>query len=110
MGSRCVWRCFTCSRERVSRWKIVAVARRRATTHRMICHVPVVACAAGGAKRNEEAETSSVRLLIRNGYVIDPSQNENAGRNLLIEDGRIVGVASYSDPISDDIEIFDATG
>jgi dihydroorotase len=34
----------------------------------------------------------------------------NAGRNLIIEDGRIVGVSSYSDPIPADVEIFDATG
>jgi dihydroorotase len=34
----------------------------------------------------------------------------NAGRNLLLEDGRIVGLMSYSDPIPDDVEIFDATG
>jgi len=51
-----------------------------------------------------------VRLLIQNGYVVDPSQEMNAGRNLLIEDGRIVGLCNYSDPIPDDAEIFDATG
>jgi dihydroorotase len=51
-----------------------------------------------------------MRLLIQNGYVIDPSQDMNAGRNLLIEDGRIAGVLSYSDPIPDDVEILDATG
>ncbi|HYX29743.1 MAG TPA: dihydroorotase [Pyrinomonadaceae bacterium] len=51
-----------------------------------------------------------MRLLIKDGYVVDPSQNENAGRNLLIEDGRIVGISSYSDPVPDDVEIFDATG
>jgi dihydroorotase len=51
-----------------------------------------------------------VRLLIQNGYIIDPSQGMNAGRNLLIEDGRIVGISSYSDPIPDNVEIFDATG
>ena len=51
-----------------------------------------------------------MRLLIQNGYVIDPSQEMNAGRNLLIEDGRVVGLCKYSDPIPDNIEIFDATG
>ena len=51
-----------------------------------------------------------MRLLIQNGYVIDPSQEMNAGRNLLIEDGRIVGLCKYSDPIPDNVEIFDATG
>jgi len=51
-----------------------------------------------------------VRLLIQNGYIIDPSQGMNAGRNLLVEDGRIVGFSSYSDPVPDNVEIFDATG
>src|ERR1044072_2403427 len=51
-----------------------------------------------------------MRLLIKNGYVIDPSQERNAGKNLLLEDGRVVGLMSYSDPIPDDVEIFDATG
>src|SRR6184192_416115 len=51
-----------------------------------------------------------MRLLIQNGYVIDPSQGLNAGRNLLIEDGRIIGLSGYRDSIPDDVEIFDATG
>src|ERR1043166_4317876 len=50
------------------------------------------------------------RLLIQNGYIIDPSQEMNAGRNLLLEDGRVVGLMSYSDPLPADVEIFDATG
>ena len=57
-----------------------------------------------------QARTRIVRLLIKNGYVIDPSQEVNTGRNLLIEDGRIAGLFSYSDPIPDNVEIFDATG
>src|SRR2546430_8076572 len=51
-----------------------------------------------------------MRLLIQNGYVIDPSQRINTGKNLLIEDGRIIGLSSYSDSIPDDFEVFDATG
>ena len=51
-----------------------------------------------------------MRLLIQNGYIIDPSQGMNSGRNLLIEDGRIAGLPSYSDPIPVDVEVFDATG
>src|SRR5580765_1763473 len=51
-----------------------------------------------------------MRLLIQNGYVIDPAQEMNAGRNLLIEDGRIVGICKYGDPIPEGVEIFDATG
>jgi len=51
-----------------------------------------------------------MRLLIQNGYVIDPSQGINAGKNLMLEDGRVVGLSSYSDPVPDGVEIFDATG
>src|SRR5437016_7959568 len=51
-----------------------------------------------------------MRLLIQNGYVIDPSQGINTGKNLLIEDGRIIGLSSYGDAIPDDVEVFDATG
>ena len=51
-----------------------------------------------------------MRLLIQNGYVIDPSQGTNTGRNLLIEDGRVVGLYSYSDGVPEGAEVFDATG
>ena len=51
-----------------------------------------------------------MRLLIQNGYIIDPGQGMNTGKNLLIEAGRVVGVLSYSDPIPDSAEVFDATG
>src|SRR5215475_4304932 len=51
-----------------------------------------------------------MRLLIQNGYVIDPSQSVNTGRNLFIEDGRVIGLSSYSDPVPEDAEVFDATG
>src|SRR5882757_7980713 len=51
-----------------------------------------------------------MRLLIQNGYVIDPSQGVNTGKNVLIEDGRVVGLSSYSDPIPNEVEVFDATG
>lgn len=51
-----------------------------------------------------------MRLLIQNGYVIDPSQGINAGKNLLIEDGRVVGLSSQSDPLPEGAEILDATG
>src|SRR5260221_10188273 len=51
-----------------------------------------------------------MRLLIQNGYVIDPGQGTNTGKNLLIEDGRVVGLSSQSDPIPNEVEVFDATG
>ncbi len=51
-----------------------------------------------------------MRLLIANGYVIDPEQGTNTGRNLFIEDGRVVGLSSHSDGVPEGCEVFDATG
>jgi len=51
-----------------------------------------------------------MRLLIKNGYIIDPAQGINGGKNLLIEDGRVAGLFGYRDSVPDDVEIFDATG
>ena len=51
-----------------------------------------------------------MRLLIQNGYLIDPSQRINSGRNLFIEDGRVVDLLSKSDGVPEGSEIFDATG
>src|SRR5260370_34332521 len=51
-----------------------------------------------------------MRLLIANGYVIDPAQGTNTGKNLLIEDGRIVGLSNQSDAVPEGAEVFDATG
>ena len=51
-----------------------------------------------------------MKLLIANGYVIDPAQQINSGRNLLIEDGRVVGILDRSEPLPEDAQLFDATG
>ncbi|MGH9970697.1 MAG: dihydroorotase [Pyrinomonadaceae bacterium] len=51
-----------------------------------------------------------MKLLIVNGYVIDPSQDLNSGKDLLIEDGRIAGVLEKGEPAPRDAEVFDATG
>ncbi|HYE12832.1 MAG TPA: amidohydrolase family protein, partial [Pyrinomonadaceae bacterium] len=51
-----------------------------------------------------------MRLLITNGHVIDPSQGMNAGRDLLIEDGRVAGLLGRGEPRPDGAEVFDATG
>jgi dihydroorotase len=51
-----------------------------------------------------------MRLLIANGYIIDPSQGINTGKNLLIEDGRVVGLSSHNDGVPEGAEVFDATG
>lgn len=58
-------------------------------------------------RKSEEFE---MRLLIANGYLIDPSQGVKAGRNLLIEDGRVAGILNYSDDVPEDAEVFDAAG
>src|SRR5918993_5061481 len=51
-----------------------------------------------------------MRLLIANGYVIDPAQNVNAGRDLFIEDGRVVGLLGRGESRPEGAEVFDATG
>jgi dihydroorotase len=51
-----------------------------------------------------------MRLLIANGYVIDPSQGTNSGRSLLIEDGHVVGLLGHGDETPEGCEILDATG
>src|SRR5260370_15101826 len=51
-----------------------------------------------------------MKLVIANGYVIDPSQQINAGRNLLIEDGRVIGLLDRSEPLPEDSQLLDATG
>lgn len=51
-----------------------------------------------------------MKLLIANGYVIDPAQQVNAGRNLLIEDGRVTGLLGRSESVPEDAQVLDATG
>jgi len=51
-----------------------------------------------------------MKLLIANGYVIDPAQQVNAGRNVLIDEGRVVGLLDRSEPAPEDAHVLDATG
>jgi dihydroorotase len=51
-----------------------------------------------------------MRLLIKNGHVIDPSQGVNAGKHLLIENGHVAGLLEPADNGPEDAEVFDATG
>ncbi|HKR01558.1 MAG TPA: dihydroorotase [Pyrinomonadaceae bacterium] len=51
-----------------------------------------------------------MRLLIANGYLVDPSQGQNSGKNLLIEDGRVAGLLDRSEGVPEGAEVFDATG
>jgi dihydroorotase len=51
-----------------------------------------------------------MRLLIANGYVVDPTQNVNGGRDVLIEDGRVVELLKSGGDVPEGAEVFDATG
>src|SRR5436305_981248 len=51
-----------------------------------------------------------MRLLIANGYMIDPSQGLNTGKNLLIEDGRVAGLLDRSEDAPEGAQVLDATG
>src|ERR1043166_3994978 len=51
-----------------------------------------------------------MKLLITNGHVIDPAQNQNSGMDLLIEDGTIAAWIGRGDEKPRDVETFDATG
>jgi len=51
-----------------------------------------------------------MRLLIAGGHLIDPSQGQNSGKNLLIEDGRVAGLLDRSDGVPEGASVLDATG
>lgn len=51
-----------------------------------------------------------MKLLIANGYVVDPAQGINTGRDLLIEDGRVVAVLERGAERPGGVELLDATG
>ncbi|HLL77247.1 MAG TPA: dihydroorotase [Pyrinomonadaceae bacterium] len=51
-----------------------------------------------------------MRLLIANGYVIDPTQGVNGEKSLLVEGGRVAAVLGRSDARPEGVEAFDATG
>jgi dihydroorotase len=51
-----------------------------------------------------------MRVRIANGYLIDPSQGINAGKDLLIENGRVRGLLDRGDDVPEQTEVFDATG
>ncbi|MFL6208023.1 MAG: dihydroorotase [Pyrinomonadaceae bacterium] len=51
-----------------------------------------------------------MKLLIANGYLVDPTQGINGGRNLMIEDGRVTGLPERTDGVPEGAEVFDATG
>ena len=46
-----------------------------------------------------------MKLLIANGYLVDPSQGQNSGKNLLIEDGRVAGLLDRSQGVPEGAEV-----
>jgi len=51
-----------------------------------------------------------MRLLIANGYVIDPTQGVNGGKDLLVEDGRVAALLARGEAAPEGAQVFDATG
>ncbi len=51
-----------------------------------------------------------MKLLIANGHLIDPMENQNSGKNLLIEDGKVAAWLGQNESAPADAEVFDATG
>jgi dihydroorotase len=51
-----------------------------------------------------------MKLLIANGHLIDPLEHENAGKNILIENGKVVAWLKHNESVPEDAEVFDATG
>ena len=52
-----------------------------------------------------------MKLLIANGYVIDPAQQLNTGgRSILIEDDRVAGLLERGEPVPEGTHVIDATG
>ena len=51
-----------------------------------------------------------MKLLITNGHLIDPAENQNSGKNLLIEDGKVAAWLGTNETAPDDAEVFDASG
>jgi dihydroorotase len=51
-----------------------------------------------------------MKLFIANGHLIDPTEGQNSGKNLLIENGRVAAWLNQNEPVAEDAEVFDATG
>lgn len=51
-----------------------------------------------------------MKLLIANGHLIDPTEGQNSGKNLLIENGKVAAWLGQNESAPADAEVFDATG
>jgi len=51
-----------------------------------------------------------MKLLITNGHLIDPSAGQNSGKDVLIENGKVVAWLDRSEAAPEGAEVFDASG
>lgn len=51
-----------------------------------------------------------MKLLIKNGHLIDPAAPENTGKNILIDGGRVEAWLDQGDGVPEGADVFDATG
>ncbi len=51
-----------------------------------------------------------MKLLIKNGHLIDPANGQNSGKDVLIEDGKVAAWVGRGEELPADVEVFDATG
>ncbi len=51
-----------------------------------------------------------MKLLIKNGHLVDPGADENSGKDLLIENGLVSGWLGRGESAPADAEVFDASG
>lgn len=51
-----------------------------------------------------------MKLLIVNGHVVDPSENQNSGKNILIENGRVSAWLEQNEKGPEGADVFDASG
>jgi len=51
-----------------------------------------------------------MRLLIKNGHLIDPGAPENTGMSVLIENGEVTAWLRHGEPQPENCEVFDASG
>lgn len=51
-----------------------------------------------------------MKLLIKNGHLIDPAEGQNSGMDVLIEDGKVAAWIGRNETAPADAEVFDASG
>jgi dihydroorotase len=51
-----------------------------------------------------------MKLLIKNGHLIDPAEGQNSGKSVLIENGRVTGWLGHNEAVPEGAEVFDASG